>query len=410
MTQLTDSDNRAGPGSPGATDHGGRVDTPPDRSLDPTADRAAARPPNGRGPSPGPNDAPACGGAPAILDELRLAAEEAEAEAVAAEAVAAAALARARATRLRRRATTAAGPGAAVEAPEALRPGADTIASSGADRGPATAPVPTPAPASVPVATGVGPEDAAEPEDSAPPADRASATTADLGSGDIGSGDIGTGDIGTGAADHGTAVPTDAVQSNSASVGHADERSAEDDSTAERSEHESTVASSVRSRRAPSARALVSAVAVAVIAVSGTVSGLLVHHHQQTVQANQRETEFAEAARQGVVALTSLDFRRAEQDVQRVLEHSTGAFRDDFESRSQDFTSVIQQSQVATAGTVNSAAVESMAEDSAVVLVAATSQVTNAAGAQEEPRVWRLSVTVTRAGDTIKMSKVEFVP
>ena len=51
-----------------------------------------------------------------------------------------------------------------------------------------------------------------------------------------------------------------------------------------------------------------------------------------------------------------------------------------------------------------------MSDDSAVVLVAATSHVTNAAGAKQDPRNWRLSVTVARDGDQIKLSKVEFVP
>ena len=55
-------------------------------------------------------------------------------------------------------------------------------------------------------------------------------------------------------------------------------------------------------------------------------------------------------------------------------------------------------------------AVESMTDDSAVVLVAATSNVTNAAGAKQDPRPWRLSVSVARDGDQIKISKVEFIP
>lgn len=399
MTQLTDSDNRAGPGSPGATRHCDPVDTPSGGSLD-TADHAVAAPPDAPEASPGPSDTLVGIGAPATFDELQLAAEEAEAEAVVAEAVAAAAMARARATRLRRRATTADSI-VAEETPDSLDPDTGAIASDGAtgapQPGPATAPVPTHATAPVPVSTKVDPRDRVDPAESAPPADRASATEDNTGSGSSG-------------ADHGIASPMDAAECSSTSAGRTGERSTEDDCVDERSDTEVTVASPGRSRRVPSARALISAVAVAVIAVSGTVSGMLVHHHQQTTQANQRQTEFTEAARQGVVALTSLDFSRAEQDVRRVLEHSTGAFHDDFESRSQDFTSVIQQSQVATAGTVSSAAVESMTEDSAVVLVAATSQVTNSAGAQQEPRAWRLSVTVTREGDTIKMSKVEFVP
>ena len=43
-------------------------------------------------------------------------------------------------------------------------------------------------------------------------------------------------------------------------------------------------------------------------------------------------------------------------------------------------------------------------------MVVATSQVTNANGANEDPRPFRMSVTVTRDGDTCKMSNVEFVP
>jgi Mce-associated membrane protein len=54
--------------------------------------------------------------------------------------------------------------------------------------------------------------------------------------------------------------------------------------------------------------------------------------------------------------------------------------------------------------------VQSVTADSATVLVAATSEVTNAAGALREPRAWRLIVTVSRDGGLLKMSRVEFVP
>ncbi|MFD4356929.1 hypothetical protein ACFWPX_30555 [Nocardia sp. NPDC058518] len=157
-------------------------------------------------------------------------------------------------------------------------------------------------------------------------------------------------------------------------------------------------------------RRILTAAATLVLITAVAASGYLVWHHQRTAGEADRTAEFAAAAEQGVVALTSLDFSHADQDVRRVLDLSTGAFRSDFEGRATDFTTVIQQSKVATAGRVTAAAVESMTENSAVVLVAATSQVTNSAGAQQEPRTWRLSVTVTRDGDQLKMSKVEFVP
>jgi Mce-associated membrane protein len=51
-----------------------------------------------------------------------------------------------------------------------------------------------------------------------------------------------------------------------------------------------------------------------------------------------------------------------------------------------------------------------MTDDSAVVLVASTSEVSNSAGAKQNPRSYRLLVTITRDGDQLKMSKVEFAP
>jgi len=114
-------------------------------------------------------------------------------------------------------------------------------------------------------------------------------------------------------------------------------------------------------------------------------------------------------ARQGIINMTSLDFNRAKEDVQRVIDSSTGQFRDDFQQRAKDFTSVVEQSKVTTQGTVNAAALESMNGNSASVLVSATSKITNAAGAKDEPRVFRLRVTVTEDGGQYKMSKVDFV-
>lgn len=153
-------------------------------------------------------------------------------------------------------------------------------------------------------------------------------------------------------------------------------------------------------------------VSVAVIAIVALLaaSGYMVWHHQQAQNEQRRAAEFAAAARQGVVTLMSLDFNHAKEDVQRIIDSSTGEFKQDFENTAEDFTKVAEQSKVVTEATVNSTAVDSMTDDSAVVLVAATSNITNAAGAKQDPRNWRLSVTVARDGDQIKLSKVEFVP
>jgi Mce-associated membrane protein len=94
-----------------------------------------------------------------------------------------------------------------------------------------------------------------------------------------------------------------------------------------------------------------------------------------------------------------------------VIDGSTGQFKDEFQQRANDFISMVTQSKAVTEGTVHAAALESLNDDSAVVLVSATSQVTNSPpGKDVPPLMWRLRVTVAQVGAQYKLSKVEYVP
>jgi Mce-associated membrane protein len=155
-------------------------------------------------------------------------------------------------------------------------------------------------------------------------------------------------------------------------------------------------------------RALTVAAIVAVCALLG-VSGWMLWHHHDVLQKRQQSAAFVAAARQGVINLTSLDFKKAKEDVQRILDSSTGEFRDDFARRADDFASVVKDSKAVTEGSVGASAVESMGNDSAVVLVLANERVTNLAGAKDQPRSFRFRVSVVRDGDQLKISKLEFV-
>jgi Mce-associated membrane protein len=139
-------------------------------------------------------------------------------------------------------------------------------------------------------------------------------------------------------------------------------------------------------------------------------SGHIIWQHRHVVHEQQLKAEYAAAGRQSVVTLMSLDFNKAQGDVNRIIENSTGAFRDDFQNQAANFVKLAQESKVITEVTVNFVAVESMTDNSATVLVSATSRVTNAGGAQQEPRSWRLSMNLQRDGGQVKMAKVEFVP
>ena len=173
---------------------------------------------------------------------------------------------------------------------------------------------------------------------------------------------------------------------------------------------EPTTTASEPSRRRISQffRPLTVAAVVAICALLG-VSGWMAWQHHNVLQERQRSAAFVAAARQGVINLTSLDFNRAKEDVQRVLDSATGQFRDDFQKRADDFASVVKDSKAVTEGSVAATAVESMDQDSAVVLVLSNERVTNLAGAKDQPRTFRFRVSVVHEGDDLKVSKVEFV-
>jgi Mce-associated membrane protein len=208
-----------------------------------------------------------------------------------------------------------------------------------------------------------------------------------------------------------TEAKTDGVTDGDAT--DTDEAETEDeasDETAEEAEAESKSARSRRRVRLPSWSVVWKAAVIVLICAFVGASGYMLWQRHETTEHNQRVANFVAGARQGVVNMTSLDFSKAKEDVQRVIDSSTGQFRDDFSQRAKDFTTVVEQSKVVTQGTVNAAALQSIDGNSALVLVAATSRITNAAGAQNEPRNWRLKVTVTDDGGQYKMSKLEFVP
>lgn len=155
---------------------------------------------------------------------------------------------------------------------------------------------------------------------------------------------------------------------------------------------------------------LAPAVAALLAGAGAALTGLMLWQHSHVAAQQARERGYVDAAREGITALLSMDHSRARADVQRVLDLSTGAFHDDFQRSADDFVKTAEQSKAVTTGTVNAAALDSVQGDRATVLVAATSTVTNANGANQDPRPFRISVTVTRDGDTCKMSDVEFVP
>lgn len=159
---------------------------------------------------------------------------------------------------------------------------------------------------------------------------------------------------------------------------------------------------------APAARRamLFGLIAVACLATLLCWLGFRAHQSQQE---QARRDQFLQAARQGALNLTTIDWRRADADVRRILDSATGEFYNDFSKRSQPFIDVLQQAKATTVGTVAEAGLESQGAATAQALVAVSVRTSNAGEPDPVPRVWRMRITVQRVGDQVKVSNVGFV-
>jgi Mce-associated membrane protein len=162
--------------------------------------------------------------------------------------------------------------------------------------------------------------------------------------------------------------------------------------------------------RRPSRKAMAAVAAVGVICASLAGSGYLVWHHRGVVQQRNRSSEFAAAARNAIVTMMTIDPAKAREDLQRFVDDTTGTFKLSILMGGEDAVKAVEQSKVISKGSVQAAAVESMSQDSAIVLIAAKSEITKPGAAKPESRPMRIVVTVQRDGGQLKISRLEFVP
>jgi len=129
----------------------------------------------------------------------------------------------------------------------------------------------------------------------------------------------------------------------------------------------------------------------------------------QIRRAEDLRGQMLQAARDGLIALTTIDHNQADRDVQRILDASTGGFREDFEQRAEGFKDAARKARSISVGTVNEAAIESADGDHGRVLVAMTVMTSNRGVPEQHPKAWRTRVTVTRGDRGFKVAAVEFV-
>ena len=153
------------------------------------------------------------------------------------------------------------------------------------------------------------------------------------------------------------------------------------------------------------------AVGVAIIVALAGLGGWLGYRVHQDHQAQAQRNLYVQVARQTAINLTTINYTEVDADIKRVLDSATGAFHDEFQNRSQPFVEVVKKVQSKSEGTIAEAGLLSYTKDQAQVLVAVAVKTSMAAApADQEPRRWRMRLTVDKTGDSAKVSNVEFVP
>ncbi|WP_431956122.1 hypothetical protein [Nocardia lijiangensis] len=212
----------------------------------------------------------------------------------------------------------------------------------------------------------------------------------------------------------GAAADSETAESASASsvdLGKADAetKTAAADESSDSGDADETAASSDGDRPGIGRILAMAASAVLVLAlVAGAVVSVVLANAAD--ERAQRRTDYVQTARQAILNLTTIRADSAKEDIDRILSLASGQFKTEFDGRVDPFLSVVQQAKVVSNGEIVEAALESDADESAKVLVAAKQTLTNAGQAEPQTRFYRFRVTVTRADSGLSASNVEFVP
>jgi Mce-associated membrane protein len=161
--------------------------------------------------------------------------------------------------------------------------------------------------------------------------------------------------------------------------------------------------------RRPGRKTIAVGVGIVLFSASIGASGYMVWQHRTIVHKQKLAAEFSAAARQGVTALMTIDPDHAKEDVQRVIDASTGDAKNQLSVLSTLIVKKAEETKVGSKVSVEAVAVQSFNDNSGVVLVAAKTDPTGPDNVKPPPALFRLSVNIDRDGGQLKMSKVDFL-
>lgn len=164
-----------------------------------------------------------------------------------------------------------------------------------------------------------------------------------------------------------------------------------------------------RRLRRPGRKTMAVSVGIVLFSASLGGTGYMLWQHHIAVHNRQLAAEFSAAARLGITAFMSIDPAHAKEDVQRTIDASTGDQKDQLSVLSPLMVKKAEETKVGTKVTIEAVAVQSLSDNSGVVLVAAKTDPIGPDNAKPPPALFRLSVNMDRDGGQLKMSKIDFL-
>ncbi len=125
---------------------------------------------------------------------------------------------------------------------------------------------------------------------------------------------------------------------------------------------------------------------------------------------SRAHAQVADAARRETLAFLTVDYRDMDPLIAAVLAGATGPFKKQYARQGSELKASARRARASSTGRVLSVGVGRISDRTAVVYVAADSQVTNAStkGATQ-PRYYRLRLTLVRQGQRWLTSNLKFV-
>jgi Mce-associated membrane protein len=203
-------------------------------------------------------------------------------------------------------------------------------------------------------------------------------------------------------------------QDGEESVDEVAEKVAEDEPLGEESPASPTSAPATEEVASPRrSRAFVVALVTLLVLIPTTVAGVVVvglrWYDNRAVDA--RADAAVGAARQAALNLTSINFKTADADVNRVVGVSTGDFRELFTQNLDAYVVIVKENEVVTTGQVTDAGVRDINGTTANIILAVHSKVRNKAAPEGEARTYRMALRMEHQEDgTWLVSRVDFVP